>query len=120
MIHPVKQLRILLRDHDERLWSDEELASMLDHGLVWWNLTHPTTNNPIETYGPQNTAVLWASAVLALTHLLWHRSKNEDVLLTRRERDRYEELLESAERIFEESKLSKPHLFRKPPPVIWH
>lgn len=115
----VKQLRILLRDYDARIWTDDELETMLGHGLVWWNLTTPMTNLTLRSHGPQSTAILWASAVLAITHLLWHRSHEEE-LLSPDERDRYEELLDNAERIFEESKLTKPSLFPQPQETIWN
>lgn len=112
------QLRTLLRDHDKRIWSNDELDDMLGHGLSWWNMVSPTTSFDLDELrkgglpnaAPQQVAVLWASVVLSVTHLLQPRGLKSNIHLGVDERDHYEELLGNAEQRFEDSKLVKARI----------
>ena len=112
------QLRTILRDQNRRIWSNDELDDMLDHGLSWWNLVSPETSidlgelrkGALPNAGTQQSAVLWASVVLSIVLLLQPRGLKHDVVLDPEERTRYEELLTNAEEMFDRSKMTKSRI----------
>jgi len=120
------QLRTLLRDPEKRIWSNDELDDMLSHGLCWWNMVTPQTSmDMIELRGSkqpyagvQQSAVLWASVVLAVTHLLQPSGMKNDVDLDADQRVKYEELLANAEEKFDHSKTTKARIVR--PETVWN
>lgn len=103
---------------------------MLDHGLSWWNMVSPATSISLDELrkgelpnpGVQRAAVLWASVVLSVAHLLQPTGLKSDVLLDVDERNKYEELLENAEAMFEDSKLTKGRILLSGNPAheVWN
>ena len=119
-----QQLRTLLRDQAKLVWTNDELEDMLNHGLSWWNLVSPETcldlielrNGTPLNQETQQSAVLWAAVVLALTHLL-HPSGLKERALEPEERACYEEMLSTAEEMFETSKRTKSRLVSRALPT---
>lgn len=119
-------LRTLLGDHDETIWSDQELQEYLNIGLAWWNLLPPETQYTFaDTALLDTTAVLMAATIHITIDLI--TSLDDDtlysphlgVVITEHQYQFYYELFRHAEEQFEQAKTRKWHLSESQP-VVWH
>lgn len=101
-------LRTLLRDPQKKVFTQADLESFVDHGLMWFNTAEPSTALGRDDMGPiHRTAVLWAATHLACRHALDHH-----VELDSDTREVYEGLLSRSRDQFTDCKSVKWALVR--------